>query len=148
MTKPFWTALGGNFLITACFAVLWHVILFEQPFQELGVYTRMSDPIYAFGFAAWAVEALALSLIYFRLDWRNASLLEALKTAWLVGLYSSASALFGIAAKVEISDLPQWFLLTGGFIVLHTSLLGLWLGFVSKRFSSAAGQNPVISHSI
>ncbi len=133
MIKPQRLAFAGAFLITACFAVFWHVILFEQQFLTLGVFTRMDDPLYFYGVTAWALEALAIVLIFFRTDWQNASVFDALQIAWLVGLYSAASALFGMAAKVRIDDLLLWFLLTGGFIVLHTTLLGLWLGFVSIK---------------
>ncbi len=133
MTRTHIAAFTGAFLITACLAVLWHVILFEQQFLRLGVFTRMDDPIYPFGVTAWILEVLAIVLIYFRTDWRNSTLFDALQIAWLMGVFSAASALFGIAAKVRIDDLVLWFLLTGGFIALHTTLLGLWLGTVSKR---------------
>ncbi|WP_299740752.1 hypothetical protein [uncultured Roseobacter sp.] len=133
MTKPQILAFAGAFLITACLAVFWHVALFEQQFLRLGVFTRMDDPLYLYGVSAWVLESLAIVLIYFRTDWRNAAWLDALKVAWLMGVFTAASALFGIAAKVRIDDLMLWFLLTGGFIALHTTLLGLWLGLVSKR---------------
>ena len=126
-------AVLGAFLITACFAVFWHVFLFEQHFLSLGVFTRMDDPLYAFGLMAWLLESVAIVLIYFLTDWRRATLRDALKLAWLVGAYSAASALFGTAAKIRIDDIALWFALTGGFIVLHTTLLGLWLGAVSAK---------------
>lgn len=126
-------AFAGAFLITACFAVLWHVALFEQHFLSLGVFTRMDAPLYHFGFIAWVLEAGALVIIYFRTNWQKASTLDALKVAWLLGVFSAASALFGMAAKVRMDDLTLWFLLTGGFIFLHTTLLGLWLGYLSAK---------------
>ncbi|MEP3277468.1 MAG: hypothetical protein ABJN26_14740 [Stappiaceae bacterium] len=135
MTKIYWLAGTGAFVITACFAVLWHVVLFEQQFLTLGVFTRMDEPIYPFGLAAWVLESIAIVLIYFRTDWRNNTMFEALKIAWLVGAYSAASALFGMAAKVRIVDLTLWFGLTGGFIALHTSFLGIWLNRVSRKFA-------------
>ena len=126
-------AFAGAFVITACIAVFWHVVLFQQQFLALGVFTRMDDPLYLYGLMAWGFEALAIVLIYFRTDWRNASLFDALKVAWIMGLFAAASALFGVAAKVRIDDLPLWFLLSGGFIVIHTTLLGIWLGMVTRN---------------
>ncbi len=137
MTRTQWVAFVGAFLITACLAVFWHVFLFEQQFLNLGVFTRMDDPLYLYGMIAWVLEALAIVLLYFRTDWRNGSVFDAVKVAWLMGLFSAASALFGIAAKVRIDDLVLWFLLTGGFIALHTTLLGLWIGVVSMRAQRA-----------
>ena len=137
MTKIQKLAFAGAFLITACFAILWHVALFEQQFLSLGVFTRMDEPLYFYGMTAWVIEALALVLVFFRTDWKNGSMLEALKVAWLMGLFAAASSLFGMAAKVQIDDLILWFLLTGGFIALHTTFLGLWLGFVSQRARNA-----------
>lgn len=138
MTRTHWVALVGAFLITACFAVFWHVVLFEQQFLALGVFTRMDDPNYAFGIAAWIVESIAIVFLYFRTDWRNGSILDALILAWLVGMFSAATELFGMAAKTRIDDLTLWFLLKGGFIFLHTSLLGLWLGVITKLSSVAS----------
>lgn len=136
MTKVQITALTGAFAITSCFAVLWHVVLFEQQFLSSGVFTRMDDPVYALGVTAWVIESLAIVLLYFRTDWRNNTWIDALIIAWLIGLFSAASGLFGMAAKTHINNQAQWFLLTGGFIFLHTSLLGLWLSFVSSRFDT------------
>lgn len=133
MTKIQTHAFAGAFVITAFIAVLWHVVLFQQQFLNLGVFTRMDDPLYLYGAMAWVLEALAIVLIYFRTDWQNASMFDALKVAWIMGLFAAASALFGIAAKVRIDDLPLWFLLSGGFIIVHTTLLGIWLGTVTRN---------------
>ncbi len=132
--KPFGIALVGAFVITAGFAVLWHVILFEQRFLALGIFSRMDDPIYAFGLGAWLLESLAIVLIFFRTNWRAANVADTVTFAWLMGAFAAASSLFGMAAKTRIDDLTAWFLLTGGFIVVHTTLLGLWLGLVAWQF--------------
>ena len=134
MSKFQCIAFTGAFLITASLAILWHVVLFEQQFLNLGVFTRMDAPHYGFGMAAWVLESCAIVWIFSRMNGWDQSVWGAVTLAWLVGAFAAASSLFGVAAKVRIDDLTQWFLLTGGFIFLHTSALGLWLGLVAKRY--------------
>ncbi len=137
MNKVQWIAPLGAFLITSSFAIIWHVVLFERQFLSLGVFTRMDDPIYPFGIVAWVLESLALVAIFLRTNWHDGTVFQAVTLAWCVGAFAAASSLFGVAAKVRIDDLTLWFLLTGGFIFLHMTALGLWLGVSARRFRQA-----------
>ncbi|KZM49946.1 hypothetical protein [Labrenzia sp. OB1] len=132
MTRQFLITWVGAFFLTAATSIIWHVSLFEQRYVELGVFTRMSDPVYAFGFLAWILEATAITVLYIHSNWAEQGLWGALKLSWCVSLYAAASALFGTAAKVEISDLAGWFLIAGGFILLHATILGIWLSVAPK----------------
>lgn len=129
MNRAFLTTWIGAFSLTVVTSIVWHVVLFEQRYVELGVFTRMADPIYAFGWLAWIMEATAITLLYVNSRWADAGSWGALKLSWCVSLYAAASTLFGTAAKVEISDLTGWFLIAGGFTVLHATMLGAWLSF-------------------
>ncbi|WFE89814.1 hypothetical protein K1718_00185 [Roseibium porphyridii] len=129
MNRKFLITWVGVFVLTAATSIIWHVALFEQRYLELGVFTRMADPIYAFGFLAWIMEATAITLLYVHSKWADHGLWGALKLSWCVSLYAAASALVGTAAKVEISDLTGWFLIAGGFIFLHATVLAAWLAF-------------------
>ncbi|WP_434054456.1 MAG: hypothetical protein RDA78_06090 [Roseibium sp.] len=132
MNREFITTWIGAFSLTVVTSIVWHVVLFEQRYVELGVFTRMADPIYAFGWLAWIMEATAISVLYINSRWADAGFWGALKLSWCVSLYAAASTLFGTAAKVEISDLTGWFLIAGGFIFLHATMLGAWLAFAPK----------------
>ncbi|MBG6160749.1 hypothetical protein IWQ54_000399 [Labrenzia sp. EL_195] len=139
MNSRFLITWIGAFVLTAVTSIVWHVALFEQRYVELGVFTRMADPIYAFGFLAWIMEATAITSLYIHSKWATDGLWGALKLSWCVSLYAAASALVGTAAKVEIADLTGWFLIAGGFIFLHGTILGTWLSFAPKTKASPTG---------
>lgn len=114
--------------ITIAISILWHVALFAEAFERLGVFTRMTDPIYPFGLLAWMLESAAFVIIYFRTGWSHEGLAGALKYAWLMAVFTAAASLVGTAAKADIPDLTGWFLLSGGFITLHFTALGVMFG--------------------
>ncbi len=148
MTKQFLVTWLGSFVLITITSIVWHVALFEQRYLELGVFTRMADPIYAFGFLAWIMEATAITFLYLRSGWAEDGLMGSLKLAWTVSLYAAASVLVGTAAKVQISDMSGWFLLEGGFIFLRATILGLWLSIASRLCRhSRSRETPLLSGS-
>lgn len=97
----------------------------------------MADPIYPVGLLAWIMEATAITVLYLRSTWNTEGLWGALKLSWSVSLFAAASAVVGIAAKVEISNLTLWFSIAGGFVFLHGFALGIWLFLTPKGTARA-----------
>ncbi|WP_395373896.1 hypothetical protein [Marinicella sp. W31] len=120
-------------ILTITLSVIWHVVLFEQAYQQLGVYTRMNDPIYEFGMLAWFLESSAFVIVYFQCKWSYEGISGGLKFGLWMAVFVSASVLIGAAAKTNISDLSLWFILTGGFLALHFSLMGVALGIINSH---------------
>jgi hypothetical protein len=117
----------GAFVVTVFTSITWHAVIFEQTYLKLGVFTRMNDPIYAFGALAWVFEATAITLLFLHSSWREDGLKGALKLSFAANLYLAGSTLMGTAAKVEINDLSLFFLLAGSFLIVHSIAFGLWL---------------------
>lgn len=124
---------GAAFLLTLFISVFWHVALFEQAYLELGVYTRMDNPIYGFGFLAWIMESTAFVAIFLSSKWGQQGILGGLKLALFMAMFTAAASVVGSAAKIEIADLPHWFLLSGGFLVVHFGVMGAAIGELNKR---------------
>lgn len=116
--------------ITIAVSIVWHVALFAEAFEQLGVFTRMTDPIYPFGLLAWMLESAAFVIIYFQTGWSRKGVSGALQYAWLMAVFTAAASLVGTAAKADIPDLTGWFLLSGGFIALHFTVLGVMFGLL------------------
>ncbi len=106
--------------------------LFEDQYLQLGVYTRMDNPIYAFGFLAWIMESVPFVLIFFRTRWSKSGLYVALKYSRLMAIFTAASSIAGAAAKIHVGDLSGWFLLSGSFVFLHFTLMGLMLALLTR----------------
>ncbi|MEM9027964.1 MAG: hypothetical protein AAGC70_06315 [Pseudomonadota bacterium] len=132
MTKPHWIAIVGVLATTVFISVIWHITLFEQQYPQLGVYTRMDNPIYAFGIATWLMGSIALAVIFFQTNWRYQGLKGALTYATLMAVFAVSSTLMGAAAKIDIPNLALWFALGGSSPLLHFSLLGLMLAVDTK----------------
>lgn len=133
MAKQFWVTFSAALIVTVFISIFWHVVLFEQAYLELGVYTRMDDPIYGFGLMAWLMESAAFVAIYLRTSWARGGMAGALMFAGLMAVFIAASSLMGAAAKIAITDLGRWFMLSGGFIALHFLLLGVTVELVNRR---------------
>ena len=54
---------GGYLLITFPLAYVWHLVVFEPTYRELGYFSR-EEPIIAFGFGAILLQGILLSVIY------------------------------------------------------------------------------------
>lgn len=109
---------------TIAYSILWHVILFEELWLGLGVYTRMDNPIYGLGLIAWVLESVGFVTLFRSSNWARKSGKHALLFSASIAAIVAASTLFGTAAKVEISSLTTWFWLQGGFVFSHFLLLG------------------------
>ncbi|TRX61871.1 hypothetical protein FNH22_03600 [Fulvivirga sp. M361] len=117
----------------ALVGVTWHVVLFKGQYIYLGVYNRMDDPIYAFGFLAWILEGFGIAYLFSKSSYAKKGLFSVLKFVWLVGMIVSATETIGSAAKKHIPDMVQWILLSGGFILINYSIMGIALWMVYKR---------------
>ena len=87
MTRQFAFTWAGSFLVITSVSVIWHVLLFEQQYLNLGVFTRMDNPLYGFGLLAWVMEASAITWLYVGSRWSEMGLLGALGLSWAVNLF-------------------------------------------------------------
>jgi len=127
MNKQFaaWMAV---FTTSVLFSVTWHVVFFQDAYLRLGVYSRMNEPLYHWGLVAWILETVPFVSIYFRTEFSRKGRWEALKYSWWLAVFTAAPSVAGVAAKVRIDDMTLWFLLAGGFVFFHFTLMGLVLG--------------------
>lgn len=138
MTKRHWVVWAAALAITIFVSIFWHVVLFEQAYLDLGVYTRMDNPIYGIGLVAWLMESAAFVAIFFHTKWAKDNIAGALKFAALMAIFTAAASLMGSAAKVEIADLSGWFLLSGGFLTFHFGVMGAAVGALNRRLQTHA----------
>jgi hypothetical protein len=133
MNKKLWISTIACILITISFSLIWHVGLFHEELKALGVYTRIDNPRMEYGLPAMLLQSIIFTLIFPKTQWVNESYTGTLKYAWLMGLFFASGSILGSAAKIEINNLLQWFLLGFGFTLIHFTAMGLLLGFIYKN---------------
>lgn len=133
MTKKQWLSIIGYLVATFPVAFIWHMILFHENYEALGIYTRLDDPIMEFGMLSMIIQGLVLAIVFPQTTWSQQGLSGGLKFAWLMGLFFASGTVLAAVAKVQVTDLTQWFLLSGGFAFIHFTFVGLVLGWIYKK---------------
>ena len=123
MKKTIIAALG-YLLITFPLGYTWHLVLFKNAYEALGVYTR-SQPIIPLGILSMLIQGPILAYLYPR--WRGGGprLSSAFKFCLLMGLFFASGTVIALAAKSQIANLPLWFGLNFAFHFLQFSLTAL-----------------------
>ena len=116
-------------LVTFPLAVLWHLVVFKETYDALGIFSR-EEPIVALGFFVILFQGLLLSYAY-PLFYRGGHPAKAgLKFGLLMGLFLWSSQVVAAAAKHEVSSLSLWLGIETAYFALQFALVGLAIGLV------------------
>ena len=124
----------GYLIITFPLAYVWHLVLFEQTYRQLGYFSR-DEPIIAFGFGAILMQGILLSIIYPRLCRGKSLVAGAVTLASIMGGYHWTMHVLAAAAKHPIEPLTTWFALETTYLAIQFVLGGFLLALVYRRTS-------------
>ena len=133
MTKKIVSCWIGYLVITFILGFVWHLVLFESIYKELGVYANIEHPNFALGILSMIIQGGVLASLFPRLYRGQNPLREALSFALLMGLFFGSGSVIAEVAKQNVSSLPLWFLMAGGFTMIHFLLVGLLFGWVYRK---------------
>lgn len=137
--QRFAVAWVGYVLATFAGGFVWHLLLFEQTYVELGIFTRIEDPVIPLGVSAMVIQGAILAYLYPRVSrWRHPAL-DGVLFGLLVGAFLATSAVLAEAGKNYVSSLGTWVLLEGSYYLLQFALSGLVIGLA---FGRAGAENP------
>jgi hypothetical protein len=108
LTKKFWLATLGYIVVTFIIAAIWHLVLFKEVYDQLGIFTR-KEPIIPLGLASMILHGLVLSYIYPLLQRDGKPVVEGLKFGILMGIFLGSSAVLAEAGKQMVSSLSTGF---------------------------------------
>lgn len=123
----------GYILLTFILGLVWHLVLFEQTYKDLGVYAHLDNPNFALGITSMVIQGGLLAYLFPRFHPGHNPRKEALIFSVLMGLFFGSGTVIAEVAKQNVSSLPLWFLMAGGFTLLHFTLVGLLIGWVYRK---------------
>lgn len=130
--RKFLTAALGYIVVTFVFAAGWHLILFKELYDQLGIFTR-KEPLIYLGFISMILQGFVLAFVYPYFGKHESPVRDGLRFGVLMGVFLGSSAVFAEAGKQEVSSLSTWILLESIYYLLQFSVVGMVIGSVYGR---------------
>ncbi len=123
-TKKFTFAVLAYVFITFAIAAGWHLVLFKDLYDQLGIFTR-KEPIIPLGITSIVMQAVVLSSMYPRFYGGHSVIKEGLAFGLLIGVLMASIAVFAEAGKQQVSSLSTWLLFESAYYLLQFGVLGV-----------------------
>jgi len=122
--KKFTLAVLAYIFVTFVIAAGWHLVVFKDLYDQLGIFTR-KEPVIPLGIASMIMQALVLSYLYPRYYRGGGILKEGLIFGALTGVLMASIAVFAEAGKQQVSSLPFWLVFESAYYLLQFGILGV-----------------------
>jgi hypothetical protein len=127
--KKFLLATVGYIVVTFVIAAGWHLALFKDLYEALGIFTR-KEPLIHLGVISMILQGLVLAYVY-PIGYQGGSpVKEGLKFGLLMGIFMGSNAVFAEAGKQQVSSLSTWLILESVYYLLQFSLVGVVIGSI------------------
>lgn len=133
---PFLLAAGAYALVTFPLAYLWHLVVFADTYEQLGIFNR-EEPIVILGFLVIVFQGLLLSLAYPLFYRGGAPAKEGLRFGLLAGSFLWSSQVVAAAAKHEVTSLGTWLGIETLYFAIQFALVGLAIGITYGKLQRA-----------
>lgn len=122
-TRFSWGAVAAYLLPTFPLGYSWHLTTFKAEYESLDIYRN--EVIIPLGLASMAIQALLFAWIYPRLfdTRREAWGKSALQFGAVFGILAWSFTTLPVAAKYQMSSVPQFLLLETGFTILQFAVV-------------------------
>ncbi|MBI5613380.1 hypothetical protein HY947_00480 [Candidatus Gottesmanbacteria bacterium] len=116
-------------------AFVWHLVLFQNLYTQLGVIGRI-EPNIPLGFIANLALALTLSYLYPKLissEENNNPILGGIRFGVIIGILNIIFWVLKFAATQPLSSIPTFIGIESAFELIQPTLIGIELGFVYRK---------------
>jgi len=127
--RKFILAALAYIVVTFVIAASWHLVLFKDLYDQLGIFTR-KEPLIPLGITSIIMQALVLAYLYPRLSRGGGPLKDGLKFGLLIGVLMASIAVFAEAGKQNVSSLATWLSFESAYYVLQFGLVGVVIGSI------------------
>ncbi|HYF05375.1 MAG TPA: DUF1761 domain-containing protein [Patescibacteria group bacterium] len=131
-TKIFALSFIAYVVITFIFAAGWHLVLFKETYDALGIFTR-KEPIIPLGLISMAIQGVLLPYLYSYFYTGGTPWKVGLSFGLIVGVLLASVAVFAEAGKNEVSSLTTWLVLESIYYLVQFGVVGIVLGMLFGR---------------
>lgn len=129
--KFFFTALA--YIIPTMFlGYTWHLILFKDLYDSLGIYNR-AEPIIPLGFLSMIVQGCIIAYLFPFYAKDDFSMATAIKFNLLMGLFLFSVSTLANVAKIQVTSMQTWVLIQVAFHLLQFLVAGVLIGLVNRK---------------
>ena len=127
--KKFLLAWGVYVVLTFAIAASWHLAIFKEVYDHLGIYTR-KEPIIALGVLTMVIQGTVMAYLY-PLYYRGGKpLRQGALFGVIMGAFLGSYAVLADAAKNEVSSLSTWIALESVYYILQFAVVGAAIGLI------------------
>ena len=134
--KRYASMFAAYVVVTFIIAIAWHLVLFKEVYDQLGIFTR-KEPIIPLGLASMAMQGAVLAYIYPLFDRGRGVLKNGLHFGLLMGVLMASIAVFAEAGKQHVASLSTWLTLESTYYLLQYSVVGVVLAFIHRRSANS-----------
>lgn len=138
LTAKFLWSWLAYLAITFAMGFVWHLMLFEDLYRRLAIYSRLDDPIVPLGFLAMLIQGALLAYLYPLVSQGTSPAFDGVKFGLLMGIFIASSAVIAEAAKQRVTSLTTWLLIESFYYAIQFSLSGLAIGLIYGKRSQNA----------
>ena len=119
----------GYIVVTFVIAAGWHLVLFKELYDELGIFTR-KEPLIHLGVISMILQGCVLAYVYPLGYQGGRPVMEGLRFGLLMGIFMGSNAVFAEAGKQQVSSLSTWLILESVYYLLQFGLVGITIGLI------------------
>ena len=133
MTRSFPLAVAAYVLPTFPLGYGWHLVAFAARYAELGLYR--AEVIIPLGLTAMLIQGVIFAAVYPRLvstrraDWVR----SAARFGGVAAVLAWSFTTLPVAAKYQMTSVPQFLLLETGFTLLHFAVVSPLIALVYRQ---------------
>jgi hypothetical protein len=122
-------------VLTFIIAATWHLVLFKEVYDQLGIFTR-KEPIIPLGFASMIMQGAVLVWLFPQVARGGSPLKEGLRFGLPIGVLMASIAVFAEGAKQQVSSLPTWLIFESVYYLLQFAVVGVAMAYVYRAVAA------------
>lgn len=130
----------GKFILTALAYIVptmilgyvWHLIIFKDLYENLGIYNR-TQPIIPLGFFSMVIQGTIMAYLYPYYAGVKSTLGKAISFSLIIGLFLFSVSTLANAAKIQVTSMTNWIFIQIAFHLLQFGVAGGLIGLVNAR---------------
>jgi|SRR5579859_2433282 len=115
---------------------VWHLIIFKDLYDGLGIYNR-AQPIIPLGFFSMIIQGVIMAYLYPYYARGKSTLGKAVVFSLVMGLFLFSVSTLANAAKIQVASMTRWLLIQIAFHLLQFLVAGILINLVNRRKSAS-----------